>query len=92
MIRAVKEVITTCKEFYVEYRINSIKYTSKVACADHLIDRELGGSNHQENIVLACRKCNNRKEKMKSQLAKRNKLDEYIDRIKDGFLEWRDIA
>lgn len=88
MIRSIREVIVKQKDNYVEYIIDGKIYSSKIASADHVIDKQFGGSNKPENIVLACRQCNNKKEIMKSKLLKAGLLNVYLGRVRVGIIKY----
>lgn len=67
-LRAIREVIVNKSTRTVTYQIEGEKYHARFATVDHIIDIEFGGTNAEDNVVLSCPHCNEKKNKLKVKL------------------------
>jgi HNH endonuclease len=73
MERVLANVIVGRTNKTIKYKINEVLYECRFASVDHIIDIELGGTNDEDNVVLSCAHCNQKKNKLKN----RTKRTEY---------------
>lgn len=79
MERVLSEVLVERTHRTVKYKIDGVLYKRRFATVDHIIDIELGGTNDDDNVVLSCTHCNQKKNRLKGKL----KTNKYKSIVKD---------
>lgn len=79
MERVLSEVLVERTHRTVKYKIDGVLYECRFATVDHIIDIELGGTNDDDNVVLSCTHCNQKKNRLKGKL----KINKYKSVVKD---------